>query len=367
MNTRGYFDCWRLSTGSVITVLLGILTGDDADYYSFIRRKVMNISENEAFILPDSGSSFHELCDWYFKVYAPLELKLRTIENNRKLLRCYAFPFIGDIPLSAITPCHIDYMMSQLLKRPGKPLAAGSVNLVRAAVSGVFSVAVKKGIADKNPVSGTSPVRRFREQKRFLDKESSRVILSRLSDIRNPQVARAIKVLLYTGLRRGELLGLSWEDVNFEESVLIVRHTLWKNELTAPKTMSSVRTVPLSHEVTECLKEQFIYIHEKRSETGDAWTETGMVFTNRHGGYMNGEYLNNTFRKFLNDNGLPGMHIHDLRHANASILINSGVPMKVVSEHLGHSSVKTTEDFYTHLFASSKKITAEVLSEALAE
>ena len=316
-----------------------------------------------------SVSSFKELCGWYFEVIAPMKLKKRTIVNNRRLLDIYVLPRIGELHICDISTYRIDGMLAGLLRegglKGGRPLSPGTVNLIRASVGTVFSTAVKKGIVEKNPVAGSTPVRRPDTERAFLDTESCRFILSKLDNVHNPQAAHAIKLLLYTGLRRGELLGLTWEDVNLEKAEIYVRHTLWKEEITTPKTKSSVRIVSLSAEAVECLREQYEHLCAQREFMGKQWTETGAVFTNRHGGYMNGEYLNNTFRKLLNESGFKGMHLHDLRHANASILINSGVPMKVVSEHLGHSSVKTTEDFYTHLFASSKKITATAMSKAL--
>lgn len=317
----------------------------------------------------DSASSFQYLCDWYFGVIAPMKLKKRTIENNRKLIEGYVLPRIGGMRICDITTCRIDVMLSELLRegglKCGGPLSPGSVNLIRACIGTVFSVAVKKGIIEQNPVTGSTPARKSETEKGFLDTESCRIIISRLGSIHNSQVARAVELLLYTGLRRGELLGLSWEDIDLEKAEIHVRHTLWKEELTTPKTRSSVRMIPLSEEAVSCISEQYKYISSQKELMGEQWTETGAVFINRHGGHMNGEYLNNMFRQFLKDNGFNGMHIHDLRHANASILINNGVPMKVVSEHLGHSSVKTTEDYYTHLFASSKRITAEAMSRAL--
>lgn len=311
---------------------------------------------------------FSELSAWYFDSVAPMKLKTRTIENNRRLVESYVIPYFGNLRLRDITTYKVDMMISGLLKNGSKskgPLKAGTVNLIRAATSSIFSTALKKGIVSKNPVSDSTPPCFHDEERQFLDVDACKMLLSEINEIPNEQVSRAIKILLYTGLRRGELLGLHWQDVNFEKKEIYIKYTVYKKGVTSPKTRTSVRTVSLADEAENCFMEQYGYIEKLRTKAGQSWKETNAVFVNKQGDYMNGEYLNNTFRNFLKKKGLPGMHIHDLRHANASILINSGVPMKVVSEHLGHSSVKTTEDFYTHLFESSKKITAEVVSKAL--
>jgi len=322
----------------------------------------------------DDSVRFSDLCRWYFETIAPNRVKERTLLNNQKLVENYVLPRIGNMKLKDITPYRIDGMITELsmygsLKDHG-PLSPGTVNLVRAAMSTVFATAVKKGILRKNPVEGSTPLKAREKERAFLTDEAGKLLLQRLDTIRNEQVRNAIVILLYTGLRRGELMALHWRDVNFTRSEITVRYTLYRStgrvRVTSPKTRASNRVVPVSETVLGCLMEQYAIVERLKATAGRNWQETDAVFVNRHGDYMNGEYLNNAFKKFLQENGFPAMHIHDLRHANASILINRGVPMKVVSEHLGHTSEKTTEEFYTHMFGHSKQITANVIESALA-
>ena len=91
------------------------------------------------------------------------------------------------------------------------------------------------------------------------------------------------------------------------------------------------------------------------------------VFTNGKGGYMNAGYLNNSFRKYCTTIGLPAFHIHDLRHAAASLLINNGVPVKIVSELLGHQDTRVTEQIYTHIYSNTLNITAEMMNKLLTD
>ena len=105
---------------------------------------------------------------------------------------------------------------------------------------------------------------------------------------------------------------------------------------------------------------------EKRSEElGSKWIERGAVVTGMEGEYMSGGYLNITLKKLLKEHVLPDIHVHDLRHANASLLINAGVPVKFISEHLGHSNTKTTEDIYAHVYNSTAEKVASAVSDAL--
>lgn len=341
-----------------------------AESYAYrYEEQLKNVSE-----LSDS-SSFRDLFIWYFDTVAPKKLKEHTLLNNRKLVENYVLPNIGHMKLREIGPVRIDGLITELLCRGGlknhRPLTPGTVNLIRASASAVFSAAVKKGILSGNPVEGSTPPKQDSTEREFLTDESCRDIVAKIESIRNGQVRRALKILLYTGMRRGELLALHWRDVNFIAGELTVRYTLFRTsgkvKITSPKTKSSNRIIPVSDEVLHLLMEQYVCTEQMKKEAGNDWQDTDAVFVNRKGGYMNGEYLNNAFKKFLKENGFPAMHLHDLRHANASILINRGVPMKIVSEHLGHVSEKTTEQFYTHVFAKSKRITANVIAAALEE
>ena len=323
----------------------------------------------------DDSCSLNTLCDWYFETIAARKLKDRTRLNNRALLSNYVLPVLGDVRLRDITPYMIDGLVQDLLQSGGlkahRPLSPGTVRVIRAALSTVLSVAVNKGILRKNPVEGSTPPALVRKERIFLTDESSRELLEKLGAVKNEQIRRAIRLLLYTGLRRGELLALHWEDVDLQNGTLTVRYTLFCRKgiqmLTSPKSRASCRIIPIPEIICRDLQEQRTCIKRLKETAGSHWVETGTVFVNHLGGYMNGEFLNNSFKKFLAENGFPKMHIHDLRHANASILINRGVPMKIVSEHLGHMSEKTTEEFYTHVFRRSRQVTADVIEQALGQ
>ena len=318
------------------------------------------------------ASTMEDLTEWYFGTEAPLKVKDSTLQNERNLVNNYVLPAMGHIKLRDVTPLRLDALFHELLTAGGKNktgLSPGTVTLIRNTLSGIFTTAVEKGITDENPVKRSLRPKEQEKERAFLDASGCRLLMEKLPDMKNQQAARAIEILLLTGMRRGELLALHWEDVDFRKREIQVRYTLYTHngipELTTPKTKSSVRTIPLPKEAVRLLRDQQQYIKELRKKHRKGWQKTGACLVNLHGGYLNGEFLNNTFRKFLKENGFPPLHLHDLRHANASLLINSGVPMKIVSEHLGHQSMKTTEGFYTHLFTDAKKITAEAITKAL--
>ena len=115
----------------------------------------------------------------------------------------------------------------------------------------------------------------------------------------------------------------------------------------------------------ETLAEQMEWQEHRKQDIGNRWIDRGTVFTGEYGEYMNSTYVNTTFKELLKKHDFPNIHIHDLRHANASLLINMGVPVKVISVHLGHCDTCTTENIYAHIFAETRAKASDAISQAL--
>ena len=137
--------------------------------------------------------------------------------------------------------------------------------------------------------------------------------------------------------------------------------------MTTPKTKSSAGTITLPPQVIEMLREQKAWQEKRKAEVGDLWIERRAVFTGQYGEYLSKTHLNTEFKKLLKKHDFPDVHLHDLRHANASLLINMGVPVKVISEHLGHCDTRTTENIYAHIFSETLAQTSDAISRALSD
>ena len=244
-----------------------------------------------------------------------------------------------------------------------------SIARVRTATSAIFSTALKKDIIWKNPVVNATSPRGKRKDKEFLDADQCKLLLEYLKEIENQNARVGLTTLIYTGMRSGELCGLHWKDVDLNKGTIYVRYTLYRADgqykLSSPKTKSSERVIAIPAELIKVLTEHKAW-QEKRSEAlGSKWKDRGAVITGMEGEYLNGCYLNSSLKKILKKYNLPDLHVHDLRHANASLLINAGVPVKFISEHLGHSNTKTTEDIYAHVYSSTAEKVASAISDAL--
>lgn len=254
-------------------------------------------------------------------------------------------------------------------ERGEEGLDSATIARIRTATSSIFSTALKKDIISKNPVTNATTPKAKQKKKLFLDANQCKQLLGILGDLPNPQTRVAIATLLYTGMRVGELLALHWGDVDFDNRTITIRHTLYrakgKYKLSTPKTKSSERMITMPPPLVDLLKEQKEWQEKRQKDVGARWIERGAVVTGECGEYMNRGYLNLTFKKLLKKHGLPDLHIHDLRHANASLLINAGVPVKVISEHLGHCNTLTTENIYAHVFNETKAKASDAISHAL--
>ena len=163
-------------------------------------------------------------------------------------------------------------------------------------------------------------------------------------------------LLLTTGMRRGELAGLRWCDVDLDARVLSVVRTRVSVAYSVcesdPKTRSSRRTITLDARVVGVLRAHRRRQLEERLAWGGAWTDTGYVFTREDGWPMHPERISVLFSRLVEIAGVPKIRLHDLRHTSASLALASGVHPKVVGERLGHSSISVTLDLYSHVMPS---------------
>ncbi len=185
------------------------------------------------------------------------------------------------------------------------------------------------------------------------------------------------RLLACAGLRRGEAVGLRWDDVQFippadddegaELGRLSIRHTLvsvgYQVQESEPKTARGRRTVPLDATTVAALREQAARQADDAAEWGETWTDTGYVFTRESGQPMHPDRVTKLFDAAVEAAKVPRIRLHDLRHTVATRMLEAGVPVKVVSEILGHSSVAFTMDRYSHVIPSMQESAVTMLAD----
>ena len=185
---------------------------------------------------------------------------------------------------------------------------------------------------------------------------------------RSSRLEALLLVALTTGLRRGELVALRWNDVDLDQGVLFVRRTLTRiigqgYVETEPKTRTRRRKIVLPVVAVEKLKAHRDRQSEERFKAGKNWYEQGIVFCNQFGGFYNPKKVDKHFQQLLKEAGLEYMRFHDLRHSTATILLTAGVHPKVVQERMGHSTIAMTMDIYSHVLPSMQQEAADKIDD----
>lgn len=241
------------------------------------------------------------------------------------------------------------------------PLDAGTINTYHRTLSAVLTQAVKWGYIESNPANGADLPSIAGKRAQYLDDCDARKLLQLLQD--EPIKWRAaISFDLMSGLRRSELLGLRWSDVDLDAQKLFVRQT-WNYVpglgcyTDTPKNRTSERPLRISKTAVNILREYKLWQDRQQELLGDAWIDTdGRIFTQDDGRPMFPDSITKRLKKIVTENGLPNVHTHSLRHTYASLLIADHTPLVVVSHNLGHAQVSTTNNIYSHVISSAEAL-----------
>lgn len=246
-----------------------------------------------------------------------------------------------------------------------KILSAKTIKHYHTMLSSIFSTAVLWEVIPNNPCEKVKPPKKTQKDPVILDdKEISK--LFQCLDNEPEQWRRLITLFVYLGLRREELLGLTWDNIDFENNLIRIKQTLQylpeKGIYVSPtKTTSSDRTIKIGSDVIDIFNEQKDYQDDIREKSGDRWEETGFVFTNDKGKPMHPESVSAGFKRIIKKYNLPDVTLHSLRHSNATIMIANHIPLTTVAKRLGHADASTTSKIYAHAIRSADEAASEII------
>ena len=205
-----------------------------------------------------------------------------------------------------------------------------------------------------------------RREGRTLTPEQARALLDALKGHRNEAL---YALMLSTGLRRGEALGLHWKDFDPTTGVLVVRRSLKREDgaliVADTKTAKSRRAVNVPTQMIAALQAHKARQAKEKLSLGRAWLNSGFIFTTSIGTPIDPRNLNREFRLICNDAGLGDWHPHELRHSAASLMLAQGVKLQVVSDVFGHASIRMTSDVYGHILAPDRQAAADAIGNVL--
>jgi integrase len=286
-----------------------------------------------------------------------------TYDRNESLCRVHLIPSLGRKKLKTLSAADVaGFYRSRL----DSGCSAASVHKMHETLHKALKQAVRWGYMTKNPADDVDAPRVHTEEVHPLTRDEARRLLK---VVRGDRLEALYVVALHTGLRQGELLALRWEDVDIEEKTLIVRRTITKDGgklLIGPtKTAKGRRTVKLTRDAAEALREHLTRQLEEIDGLGDYYQPGGLVFATMKGTLLNPSNLRKrSFAPLLVRAGLPHMTFHQLRHTAATILLLKNVNPKIVSEMLGHASIAITLDTYSHVLPNMQDSAVAAMEEA---
>ncbi len=179
-----------------------------------------------------------------------------------------------------------------------------------------------------------------------------------------------IMLLLYSGMRRGELCGLEWSDIDLKHGIInISKSSLYISQIgifdDTTKNRTSERVIRIPEDMTTLLKEYRRSQNQLQLTMGDLWQGTQKVFTTQNGKPIHPDSITGWFKSFIKRNDLPDIHLHSLRHTNATLLIAAGTDIRTVAKRLGHATASTTTNIYAHAIKSADEMAAEKLADIL--
>lgn len=270
---------------------------------------------------------------------------------------------IGGKRLDRLKPSDIEALIVELR---GNKLADSTVRQVYTVLRQALDVAVRDGMLASNPAAKVKRPGVARQEARYLPAADVARLLDAAKGLR---YYVAVLVMAATGLRRGEVAGLLWSDLDLDKGELTVRHTLSRVDgalvLTEPKTDRSRRRVPLHSGVVTALKGWRTQQLQERLAAGDQWTDTGVVFATEFGTMVDPRNLLRTVELAAAKAGIADVGAHTMRHSAAVAWLESGVHIKAAADLLGHSSISITGDLYGHTSDDTARAAVDGLGAAL--
>lgn len=363
-------------------------------------------------IMNGSKITLQEFSERWISEYAKINLAPGTVAKYQEELDAKILPELGHLKLTALKPHKINAFFASLTKddarKDGKPggYSKASIMKTRNVLSSILSTATEWEIIDRNPcdhvrlqgVSAEEKVTFFTPEQvsiflDFIEKPYAIKVRGhkRIDDTGLPytvgdyvitkSIPEQVRILfilaIYSGLRKGELLALQWDDINFDSDIVQVSKAVTivdgKPICKAPKTKTSHRSISIPHSLTERLAQLKKSQDEFRSQVGDYWQGENWIFTQENGKMMNYstpyQALQDTIVRYNNgkptDQQLPRIPFHGLRHTSATLLIASQQDVKTVSKRLGHAQTSTTMNIYAHALQESDRKAADALETLL--
>lgn len=292
------------------------------------------------------------------------DLAPHTLRGYEGCIRLYLVPHLGHIRVDQLQAIQVQEMEDALINQG---LSGTTVVQAHRILRKALGDAVKWGLAWRNVTDTVTPPKKSRREMSVLNPQQ----LKKLLEAKDGSViGSVISVAAHTGLRRAELIGLQWQDIDFERATLSVRRTLQLVPrrgyvVTDPKSARGKRVITLGPQLVATLRRHRAAQAEERLSLGTAWQDGDWVFTRPDGRPLDPTIVSRQFQKLIRELELPHVRFHDLRHTHATLLLAQNIHPKIVQERLGHSTISITLDTYSHVLPGLQEKAASAFESIL--
>ena len=306
-------------------------------------------------------------CDTWMKEYAKNKVKKSSYAGYETTIRVHIKPLLGHHNLTKLKPLQVQEWINYLIE--DRQLASKTVHNYFSVLDTILQTALKWGYISKNPCELIDLPSKDKKEAAYYNRDEVIVLLNALEKVPYEELKYkvGITLTLFTGLRKGELMGLKWENIDLDERIVSVVQTRMYNKgfgvyEDTPKTAKSRRRISIPQECVTLLKQLKLKEDKQRLLVGSKWIESGAIFQNDFGEPLYPQMISTWFRKFLKANDLRLITMHQLRHTHTSMLAYLNMDKIQISQRLGHSQLSTTMNIYTHLFEETDRMISDKMS-----
>jgi integrase len=293
-----------------------------------------------------------------------------TFSNYRTHIRTYVVPALGAVPLQRLSPAQLNAFYQVLLAkgrlRDGQGMAPKTVHNVHAILHRALKDAVRWGYVARNAADAVDPPKGLAAERQVWTPEQLRVFLHH---VREDRVYAAWLLVATTGLRRAELAGLRWVDIDLvagrvspRRPRVVVDYAVVESDAKTPKGRRSLALDPAT---LTALKGHRVRQAEEKAIVGTGYQDSGLVFTMPDGSPIHPQRISAWFMQHTRAAGLPRIRLHDVRHSYATAALAAGIPPKVISERLGHATIAITMDTYSHVIPGLDEHAADTVARLI--
>jgi integrase len=331
------------------------------------RARIVNDLHTGSYVAPDRIT----LSEWVRQSWLPMiesRIKPSTFDSYRSNMETHVLPAIGSRPLQQLTAAMLNTLYGELLSRGGErgPLSPKTVSYIHTIVHKAVADAVDAGVLLRNVAERAKPPRPNRRQPREIQCWKAQELARFLELVRGTRLEAAWRLAAMTGMRRGEILGVRWRDLDLDAARLSVRNavvTVSYAVLESTPKSHQARVVDLDSETVEMLREHRVRQRAERAEWGAEYRDSDLVIASENGEPIHPQSFSQSFERLVSNGSLRRIRLHDLRHTRATIAVKAGVPLKVISERLGHESPAFTLKQYAHVMPGMQAEAAAQIAE----